>query len=725
MRYLQDRTGSGNGPAERLGSAIVFWAAAVCLATTGAGADPPHSFGIDNGMITRDGAPVFFNMIGYHPYEPGQDIGEALRPERLNADLEYWRAYALGSDPVAVRLYPQVSAQIPGSFYDGLRDLGFFVVRDIYFDEEHMDLEDAKRRTDAVLQEVADAGAGDLVLAWEIGNECRGRGPGLADFLTQMSTYIRTRVPQVVGPDVSTWVTWASYPGHDTLWTDPYDYVVAPDCFDLNACNAYSYWPERLRDHQAGPVTGTPYAGYLATLKASDPGKPLIISECGYSDSPAGSPPPEQACLRPTYPCYRYGGLTTEQAAEALEARYWDARLSGTISGFDLFEWNDEWRKGGNPDVQDPMPEQHFGVMRFEEVAPGEYQLQPKPQEAVLRRLYTLDFDESLVQSLDASHDEVTGRWSVSAVLADDVTGTVHMRWETERGFVLGSSTVDTSLTKTATALFRTGDRRPYLGSARVTAIAVSADGRADYDAVTISPVGPLPLEASIELLTFSEGDVGWARASGRVRDVDLDVCKLIVYVKTNRLYVQPYAAMKDIFIDASGYWWTNVGNLYDGELCCWLVPREFEPPDQAPLGWEPDAFLAFASMAEANDVDADLLPDDWEVGLWGDIGRYGRYDDPDEDWSYNLEEFLAGTSPDTPDDSDGDGLWDAFEFHYFGTLLQGPADDPDGDGTANAGELARGTDPSRAVVPEPAAVTLLAVGFVLSALRYGYRRMG
>ncbi|MGH7391481.1 MAG: BACON domain-containing protein [Candidatus Rokuibacteriota bacterium] len=45
-------------------------------------------------------------------------------------------------------------------------------------------------------------------------------------------------------------------------------------------------------------------------------------------------------------------------------------------------------------------------------------------------------------------------------------------------------------------------------------------------------------------------------------------------------------------------------------------------------------------------------------------------------------------------DDSDNDGLPDAWELSFFGDLTSGPNDDPDGDGLTNAVELAAGTNP-------------------------------
>jgi hypothetical protein len=45
--------------------------------------------------------------------------------------------------------------------------------------------------------------------------------------------------------------------------------------------------------------------------------------------------------------------------------------------------------------------------------------------------------------------------------------------------------------------------------------------------------------------------------------------------------------------------------------------------------------------------------------------------------------------------DTDGDGLSDAWEQHYFGSLKANPTDDPDGDGVDNLHEFRAGTDPT------------------------------
>ncbi len=46
-------------------------------------------------------------------------------------------------------------------------------------------------------------------------------------------------------------------------------------------------------------------------------------------------------------------------------------------------------------------------------------------------------------------------------------------------------------------------------------------------------------------------------------------------------------------------------------------------------------------------------------------------------------------------EDSDGDGLPDAWELEHFGNLSQGPDMDFDGDGASNLAEFDAGTDPT------------------------------
>lgn len=97
-------------------------------------------------------------------------------------------------------------------------------------------------------------------------------------------------------------------------------------------------------------------------------------------------------------------------------------------------------------------------------------------------------------------------------------------------------------------------------------------------------------------------------------------------------------------------------------------------------------------------DTDADGLPDDWEKLYFSGLAQT-PVGDPDGDTLSNLLEYQLGTHPNVfttlPDDTDIDGLPDAWERHHFsGSLAQTAAADPDGDGFGNLAEYLAGSLP-------------------------------
>ena len=155
--------------------------------------------------------------------------------------------------------------------------------------------------------------------------------------------------------------------------------------------------------------------------------------------------------------------------------------------------------------------------------------------------------------------------------------------------------------------------------------------------------------------------------------------------------------------------WWNNW--QYAGVL---NIPTE--QPDGENLGC---GMILDSSLSDfSNDKDKDGLPDDWEIFYFGDLEQ-GANDDPDGDGLTNLQEYnLSASMRDasdtdtsysnqyawlnpTSEDSDGDGLPDAWEAQYPSIL--NPLDpndanlDSDGDGLTNWKEYLYGTDPTMA----------------------------
>ncbi|HEX7652656.1 MAG TPA: BNR-4 repeat-containing protein, partial [Verrucomicrobiae bacterium] len=95
-------------------------------------------------------------------------------------------------------------------------------------------------------------------------------------------------------------------------------------------------------------------------------------------------------------------------------------------------------------------------------------------------------------------------------------------------------------------------------------------------------------------------------------------------------------------------------------------------------------------------DTDGDGLPDVWELYYFGNLAANATHD-PDADGQSNAFEYLHGTDPtvyNTSGDSDGDGLPDAWELSYFGSLAYGANDDPDRDGYSTLQEYLAGSNP-------------------------------
>jgi RHS repeat-associated protein len=116
----------------------------------------------------------------------------------------------------------------------------------------------------------------------------------------------------------------------------------------------------------------------------------------------------------------------------------------------------------------------------------------------------------------------------------------------------------------------------------------------------------------------------------------------------------------------------------------------------------EPGGQLSAAPLAVSNrvtgcdftigqDIDADEMPDWWEMEHFGGATNAAALADADSDGLANLDEYYAGADPGNPD-TDGDGLDDYDEVHVYDTNPLNP--DSDADGLPDPWEIQHGLDP-------------------------------
>ena len=104
--------------------------------------------------------------------------------------------------------------------------------------------------------------------------------------------------------------------------------------------------------------------------------------------------------------------------------------------------------------------------------------------------------------------------------------------------------------------------------------------------------------------------------------------------------------------------------------------------------------------LSNPGDLDSDGLPDAWEILHFGSTGAQDGEDDPDGDFADNASEQAAGSSPRDPlswPDSDGDGMNDGWEVHYFGGPDRDGSADGDDDGFTDREEHDANTHPADA----------------------------
>jgi hypothetical protein len=128
----------------------------------------------------------------------------------------------------------------------------------------------------------------------------------------------------------------------------------------------------------------------------------------------------------------------------------------------------------------------------------------------------------------------------------------------------------------------------------------------------------------------------------------------------------------------------TVVTNINDQFSYILRVPCETRLPADPPqtsvvsIATPPVAYTRVKATLDGKPLTLSAAPTQFTPGM-ADRGRPERVD------------LLLS---DAADDTDGDGLADAWELQHFGNLNAGPNDDPDGDGMSNLQEYRAGTHP-------------------------------
>lgn len=104
------------------------------------------------------------------------------------------------------------------------------------------------------------------------------------------------------------------------------------------------------------------------------------------------------------------------------------------------------------------------------------------------------------------------------------------------------------------------------------------------------------------------------------------------------------------------------------------------------------------SAASNPGDLDADGLPDAWEISRFGSSAAQDASGDPDGDFSSNLLEFTHDTEPVDPlswPDTDGDLMNDGWELLHFASLAHDGSVDSDTDGSTDKQEHDANSDPN------------------------------
>jgi hypothetical protein len=311
-------------------------------------------------------------------------------------------------------------ALMPAEFYKQARVHNLKIIQGVWFDQGPADFQNAAFKTGVKVdiknmidnfhnRDGIDYSADILFI--NIGNEFEENSVSVTDaahpeFSSYNGTYISAPAGSkatecflaevcdyAVSYEVSTYGT-RHYISHST-WSPVSPSMMDPAFLDIISFNIYSYWPDWMLTYPGGSTTGSPYQGYIETMKQRYATKPFYISEFGYSTAPLK---PDTACV------------SEQEQADGIKARWLDITTAGyNIAGAAVFNYQDEWWPQANtaswPAVSDENEhaqddrEEWFGIIKIDGTSNTSYTITKKPAYYAVQEMYTVVASSGTINS--------------------------------------------------------------------------------------------------------------------------------------------------------------------------------------------------------------------------------------------------------------------------------------------------------------------------------------
>jgi len=301
----------------------------IFLAITHSAAAAPR-IDIVGDSLYLDGKKFLVKGIGYSPFRPGIYPGGPVRLDIVEADFK--RIKEAGFNTLRVwGTMPEEQLSLAEKY-----DLKVIQAAGIKPNAK-FDYEGFRRQAESLVRQMVKASKNHPnVIMYLVTNEPHSQAIFDSGIDKTLDLYKRL-IAIIKQEDPSRPVSMAN--AYWTLWLDQ-------SMWDIVCFNVYNYDPALVAD--------IGYENFIENLRALHAKeKPFLVTEFGLSVSPEG--PGREG----------YGGNTQEEQAQGIVRDLEGIIHAGTAGGC-VFEWNDEWWKGGNAAVHDIHPEEWFGIIGIE-----------------------------------------------------------------------------------------------------------------------------------------------------------------------------------------------------------------------------------------------------------------------------------------------------------------------------------------------------------------------